>query len=301
MASSVHFPPAVQLVALTRFGGMTPRMFDLLFQRFGDLGGILDASIESLQTIDGISASAAKKLANAYKHLEKSATFVSELQDRDIRIRTRFDADYGTLLSELNDPPPLLYLRGKMPNPAAKSVTLVGTDAATERGIDLTTRVARLFGEAGVQVVSSLVGGNDAAAHLGARAAGGLTYAVIDTGFDHIASAEEMPLAIDIARNGGLLSEYPPDFDISKSTLEASDRLLVALGQAVVVTEVYTGSRRTRDIIEFCKQIGKMGFLVIDPAYGPLADQNSVELAMRSGVIPMEGLERVQDIIKVLV
>lgn len=301
MTTSSQYSPAVQLLALTRFGGMTPRMFELLFQRFGTLSGILDASTESYQQISGISAGAAKRLAKASDRLTESAKIVEELGKRDIRVTTRFDDDYGTLLSELNDPPPLLYVRGRMPEAQKKSITLVGTHATTERGIELTTRLARSFADAGVQVISSLTIGNDAAAHLGAKAGGGVSFAVIDTGFDHIPQVEGIPLAIDITQGGGIVSEYPPESDKGDETLEASDRLLVGLGQAVVVTEIYKDSRRTHDIIEFCKQIGKMAFLMIDPTYGPLADSSGLEHALRCGVIPLEGLERTKDIIKVLV
>jgi DNA processing protein len=301
MTTSSQFSPATQLLALTRFGGMTPRIFVSVLQQFGTLTGILDAELEEYLPISGISAAAAKRLARASNHLAESARLVEELGRRDIRIVTRFDEDYGRLLSELNDPPPLLYLRGRMPDASKKSVTLVGTHSATEGGIELTTRLARSFAEAGVQVISSLNVGNDAAAHLGAKAAGGVSFSVIDTGFDHIPQTEGIPLAIDITQGGGIVSEYPPEFDKRDSTLEASNRLLVGLGQAVVVTEIYKDSRRTHDIIEFCKQIGMIAFLMIDPKYGPLADSSSLEHALRCGVIPMEGLERTNDIIKVLV
>ncbi len=292
---------AAQMLTLSRFGGMTPRMFGPLFQRFGSLAAILDATDEELLSVAGITKSASLRLSKAHEHIAEATAAIDKLAQREIRIVTCFDTDYGELLAELNDPPPFLYLRGKMPDPNRKSITLVGTHAATEHGISLTTRAAKLFAESGVQVISSLTSGNDAAAHLGARAGKGVSFAVLDTGFDNIPQAEGIPLAIDITREGGIISEYAPEFKLGDETLEASDRLLTALGQAVVITEVYQESRRIHDIIKFCSQIGKLSFLMIDPEFGPLADKESLEHAVRSGVIPLEGLDKTADIVKVLV
>ncbi|MBK7142808.1 MAG: DNA-processing protein DprA [bacterium] len=301
MTTVSHNTASVQMLTLVRFGGMTPRMLGPLFHRFGSLAAILGASATELLSVSGITKTAAAKLSKAHNHLYEATSILDELGRRDIRLLTHFDPDYGTLLTELNDPPPMLYLRGNMPDPAKKSVTLVGTEAATELGIALTTRLAKLFAEAGVQVVSSLTLGSDAAAHLGARSVNGQSFAVIDTGFDHILQTEGVPLAIDVTRGGGVITEFPPEFHLRDDALETTNRILVGLGQAVVITEVYQSSRRIHDIIDFCSQIGKLSFLMVDPDYGPLADKESLEHALRCGVIPMEGLDKSSDIIKVLV
>lgn len=115
------------------------------------------------------------------------------------------------------------------------------------------------------------------------------------------AGTDEMPLAIDIVTTGGVISEYLPDQPATDATVKASNRLLVGLAQAVVVTELYTDSRHTLDLVEFCRMIGKMLFVVIDPEFGALADEPSLAKAIECGAIPIEGLSKLDDIIRSLV
>ncbi|HWR82589.1 MAG TPA: DNA-processing protein DprA [Candidatus Deferrimicrobium sp.] len=205
------------------------------------------------------------------------------------------------MLLELNDPPPLLYVRGHMPDKSCKSVALVGAEDATHPGIELTVKLAGLFARAGVQVVSSISKGIDAAAHIGARASNGVSYGVLDSGLDHIHPSEHVPLAIDIAQSGGVISEYPPEQSYTDGNVASSNRLVAGLAQAVVVTEMYRTSERSHDLLRFCRQIGKLAFLMVDSTQGALADNESVAEAVACGAIPMTGLEKVQDIIRVLV
>lgn len=301
MTQISEYPKMVHLLALYSLAGVSARTFDVLIKHFGSTESILQAKRPELMAIGGMTDAIAKRVIGAGKQLAKAQDLATKLQERDIAVVTYFDPEYGDLLRELNDPPALLFTRGHMPEPNRKSVTLIGTHRATAPGIELTTAVAQTFGEADVQVISSLRGGIDGAAHLGARAAGGTSFAVLDSGFDEIGGTDEMPLAIDVAASGGVISEYLPDKKQTDTTLKASNRLLVGLGQAVVVTELYTDSRHTLDLVEFCRMIGKMLFVVIDPAFGALSDEPALGKAIECGAIPIEGLDRVNDIIRSLV
>ena len=301
MKQHADYSDEVHLLALCSLGGIEPRIADLLMRHFGTAEAVLAADHEALAHIEGITDALASKVEAASKKLDKAADLAKLLTEREIRIVTLADPAYGMLLRELNDPPPLLFVRGRMPDPARKSVTLVGTREATADGIEVTTRLAHKFGEAGVQVISSLRGGIDGAAHLGAKAANGVSFAVLDAGFDDIGGDVHMPLAIDIVENGGVISEYLPDKEPSKATMEASNRLLVGISQAVVVTEFYAGSTYTLDLLAFCNMIGKMVFIVIDPEMGALTDEGSLAKALAYGAIPIEGFDHVDDIIRSLV
>ncbi|MBD3402766.1 hypothetical protein GF420_07710 [candidate division GN15 bacterium] len=301
MTNVSDYPQQTHLVALCTLSGVSPRLFDLLFARYGETEKILKANKASLLKIDGMSSAQAGRITSAKDRLEDARRLLTRLEERDITVVTFFDRNYGELLSELNDPPPILFVRGSMPDRNEKSVTLIGTESATAPGIELTTELARRFGQAGVQVISSLRGGIDAAAHLGARAGGGTSYAVIDTGFDRLSDEKTMPLAIDIVEHGGVISEYAPDHKATQDTLEQSNRLLVGLSQAVVVTEVYGDSDKTLDLLSFCRMIGKMAFMMVDPDQGAFADEKSLQKALEYGALPMKGLEHTEDIIRSLV
>jgi DNA processing protein len=301
MSRGPEYSTTARVLALCRYGGVNPRLFDVLLAAFGDLEKILQADQGSLASLDGMTMEAAGRIIKGARSLEDAAAFERDLAAREIQMVTRFDAAYPNLLFELNDPPPLLYHRGRMPDAKARTVALVGTEKASNSGIELTTSLARTFAENRVQLVASLRTGIDAAAHLGCRAAEGVSFAVVEAGFDTLAESESLPLAIDIAQQGGVISEYPPDEVASPARRKEANRLIVGLADAVVVTELYRGSERTLDILSFCRMIGKLAFIVIDPNLGALADETSLAEAVDCGAIPIKGPDRADDIIRSLV
>ncbi len=189
-----------------------------------------------------------------------------------------------------------------MIDPAHKAVAIVGADQATNEGIQVTTKLTRLFAQSQVQIVGSLIGGIAAATHLAARSAGAASFAVVELGFDLVALSEEMTLAIDIgAGGGGVISEYFPDAPPSPDSVSQSNRLLVGMADAVVITELYADSKRALDALEFCNEVGKLVFFFVDPEFGALADKKTLALAVDNGAIPMRGYNAVGDIVKSLV
>jgi DNA processing protein len=302
MINISDYDTTTQVLALCRFAGVRPRLFEALLNHFGDLQSILEAKTDSLMKISGMKSKTAEMIAGSSAHLQRAGEYYTELKARDIHVKSRFDDDFPTRLFELNDPPPLLYVRGKTPDRHKKAVALVGAENATNEGIELTVKLARRFAEAGIQIIASLRKGIDAAAHVGAKAVeGGSSFSILDSGFDHIHPPEHMPLAIDITQAGGVISEYPPDQQFTDEAGHRSNRILTALAQAVVVTEVYKDSARTLDLLSCCHEIGKLTFIMIDPAKGALADEESLSTAVACGAIPMIGLEKADDIILSLV
>lgn len=301
MTQGNEYSTAVEVLALSSLAGVQPRLFEVLIHVFGSLEQILKADMSSLMAIDGMTAKTAEKITGTNALLEQAEELHKHLKERDIAVITRFDNDFPRLLFELNDPPLLLYVRGRMPDIDKKAVALVGAENATNEGIELTVRVAGVFAKAGVQIVASLSKGVDAAAHIGAKAAGGVSYCVLDTGFDRIHPSEHMPLAIDVLRSGGAISEYPPEQTFTTDSFKSSNRILAGLAQAVVVTELYHDSIRTLDLLSFCRQIGKLAFIMVDPERGALTDEGSFAEAVSCGAIPLVGLEKTSDIIKALV
>jgi len=145
------------------------------------------------------------------------------------------DADYPKALESTADPPLGLFVRGELRS--APVVAVVGSRRATTYG----QQVARMLGEelarAGVVVASGMARGVDAAAHEGALAVGGPTWAVWGAGPDHVYPAEHRQLAGAIAGRGALITEYLPGTGPRRHHFPERNRVLAGLAQAVVVVE----------------------------------------------------------------
>ncbi len=145
------------------------------------------------------------------------------------------DDEFPALLGTITDPPLGLFVRGRLSS--AKTVTIVGSRKATPYG----RQVARLLGEelagAGVIVISGMARGIDEAAHRGALAAGGASWAVWGSGPDRVYPPEHRELAEELAENGALLTEYPPGTPPRRHHFPERNRILAGLAMAVVVVE----------------------------------------------------------------
>jgi len=91
-------------------------------------------------------------------------------------------------------------------------------------------------------VVSGGARGIDAAAHRGALDAGGRTVVVLGSGID-VAYPKQNRGLLDAARElGAVVSEYPPGTPAEPFRFPARNRIVAALGSAVVVVEGAEGS-----------------------------------------------------------
>lgn len=292
---------SVELLALCRGAGVSSRLLDALLRQFEGVSDILEAGPEELEAVDGMSPEITMQIVNSAVLVAEAEVLFQEMADREIAITNRFEQRYPQLLFELNDPPPLLYVRGNLPDPNRKSVALIGAADATNEGLALTTKLAKQLASEGIQVVSSLHRGIDAAAHLGTITAGGNSFAVLEAGLEQLAGEDSMPLAIEIARSGGIIAEHPPEHEPTDDGFEASNRLIVGLSQAIMVTEVYAHSERVHDLMLCCKEVGKMLFVMADPEYGALSDEESLRKAGEQGAIPLKGFENIDEVIRSLV
>jgi len=143
---------------------------------------------------------------------------------------------FPAALLTLTDMPPALWYRGDLDALDAPAVAIVGSRVASAVSIETATRIANDLASRGIIVVSGLARGVDSAAHRGALQTG-RTAAVLGSGFDHMYPAEHEPLADEIARDGIVLTEFPPDTLPLPWFFPMRNRLISGLSRAVVVIE----------------------------------------------------------------
>jgi len=155
-----------------------------------------------------------------------------------IAIVGRDDADYPAFLRLTFDPPPVLYVRGRLrATEGPVSVAIVGSRAATAAGRALARGMARELAAAGATIVSGLARGIDTAAHLGALDAGGRTVAVLGSGLDRPYPPENEKLSATLAENGAVVSEFPLGAIPHPANFPRRNRVIAGWSRVVVVVE----------------------------------------------------------------
>jgi DNA processing protein len=139
-------------------------------------------------------------------------------------------------LEHLNEPPAGIWVWGAQRS-SLPSVAVVGSRRATALGIDIARSLGCELAEAGVQVVSGMARGIDAAAHGGAIEGGGSTVAVLGCGIDVCYPPEQGKLRDAIVIQGCLISEEERLAEPIAYHFPKRNRIIAALAQAVVVVE----------------------------------------------------------------
>jgi len=213
---------------------LPPRRLLSLLEQFDDPVEVFRASRHDLLRIEGMTEAAAVRILNAP---ELSAEAWQRWSHSNARILTWRDDGYPAPLREIDDFPPLLFVRGSLHERDRFAVAIVGTRKPTPYGKSVAEQLARELSRYGLTVVSGGARGIDTAAHTGALRAGGRTIAVLGCGVDVAYPPESQSLFNEIATQGAVLSEYPPGTQPDAWRFPARNRIVSGLSLGVLVVE----------------------------------------------------------------
>jgi len=207
----------------------------LLLDAFGDAKTAWQASPSALRNA-GLSAKLVEALTQVRNSVDLEAVW-QKLEKQGINVITWEDKHYPRRLREIDQPPPVIYIRGELLLEDEWAIAVVGTRRVTPYGRQIAEQVATALANNGVTVVSGLAHGVDAIAHQAAINAGGRTIAVLGCGVDRIYPPEHRRLAENMLEHGALLSDYAPGTPPEALNFPPRNRIISGLSMAVVVVE----------------------------------------------------------------
>ena len=166
------------------------------------------------------------------------------LQQDNAHVLTLADRQYPQLLKEICDAPPVLFIYGDPKVLNQPQLAMVGSRNPTPTGAETARDFARHLANWGLSITSGLAQGIDAASHLGALDAGGVTIAVTGTGLDRVYPAMNKELAHRIVEQGALISEFPTGTPPLTANFPRRNRIIsgMSMGTLVVEAAVQSGS-----------------------------------------------------------
>ncbi len=186
--------------------------------------------------IEGMTPFLMKSLGD--KHLEEANEILGRCDQLNIQMMTIQDADYPERLRQIDDPPPMLYFKGRrMRFDEQVAIGMVGAREATDYGILSAGKLALEIARGGGLVVSGMAQGVDSAAIRGALKGGGQVVSVLAGGIDKIFPYESRFLYQDVAAVGMLLSEYPPGTPHMGAHFPVRNRIISGLSLGVIAVE----------------------------------------------------------------
>jgi DNA processing protein len=220
--------------------GLGPITIGRLVQTFGSAERSCSASINDLQSIDGIGSNKARTIHTGLRSSEASAgREIKKAAQLGINLICPDDENYPPLLKHIPDPPAVLWIRGSFEPRDLNAIAIVGSRKCGMYGREQSERFASLLAGAGFTILSGGARGIDSSAHRGALAQTlGRTIAVLGSGLDVPYPAENAPLFDQIANGRGLvISEYPLGSPPIPENFPRRNRIVSGMSRGVLVVE----------------------------------------------------------------
>ena len=147
------------------------------------------------------------------------------------------DDHYPALLKEIPDPPPGLFVRGKLEPLNTTQLGIVGSRNPSPAGKLNAKSFAGQMARLGITVTSGLASGIDYCSHQGSLDENGVTIAVLGNGLDKVYPRHHVELAEHIADKGALVSEFATGTSPLARNFPRRNRIISGLSVGILVVE----------------------------------------------------------------
>ena len=226
---------------LAKACGFASKSFGRLVAHYDDPFELYRLEEEEIEHLEGADRVLKDRLCN--KSLEAAYSTLRYCKQNKVDMITYRDPRYPARLRTIEDPPAVLYCRGKFPDVNRRlCIATVGTRRMSEYGRDTAYRISYELASAGVVVVSGMALGVDGICAAAAMEAGGSTVAVLGCGISTAYPKEHAGLMEKIAQKGAVITEYPPDEPPNGCNFPRRNRIISGICQGALVVEGAPGS-----------------------------------------------------------
>ena len=241
-----------------------PRLFYELLSRFDDLSEAREAILKKdFESFSDVSETVRDRLIAAAddRFLDR---YCGWLERNDVKVVTPESDEYPALLSEIYDPPSVLFCKGTLPKELPLPIAMVGARNCTDYGREVAELLGEQLAERGATVVTGLAAGIDSASAKGALSAGSSNCPVIGVlgcGIDVVYPQGSGKLYEQVIERGALITEFLPKTPPLQQNFPIRNRIVSGISRGVVVIEA--GERSGTSITADCaREQGREVFAV---------------------------------------
>ncbi|MEI7747703.1 MAG: DNA-processing protein DprA [Chlorobiaceae bacterium] len=244
MTLSTVLENRILLLVLTLIPGIGPARIKAITRHLPELTDVLHTGVDDLMNVPGIGESLARQMHHFLHHTttrqaaeKRAEEQIAMLHRYHASMVTILDPDYPPLLQEIYDPPPCLFIRGKLPSAHNPGLAVVGTRYASLYGKQTTALLCRDLVNCGVVIFSGLAYGIDMAAHVAALENRGTTVAVLASGVDTIYTDPKGKVWPKIIEQGAIISEEWLGSELSPGKFPKRNRIISGISSGTIVIE----------------------------------------------------------------
>jgi len=222
---------------LIRSENIGPRTFRMLIDHCG-------SAREALQALPDLARRGGADRPGRIFTIEEAQRELDAARRHGVVYIASSEPDYPVRLRMIDDPPPLIAVRGRLDVLAQPMIAIVGSRNASGAGAKFAGVIAHGLSQAGLVIVSGLARGIDAAAHRASLQSG--TVAVLAGGHGQIYPPEHAALVEDLLHHGAAVTEMPFGWEPRAHDFPRRNRLISGLSVGVVIVEA---ARRSGSLI----------------------------------------------------
>lgn len=231
-----------------------------ILNHFGTIESLYDANIIDCKECDSLTDKIIERMNRIT--LDDAQGVIDCCDENNWRVFSYDDDNYPEKLRNIDKPPAVIYVCGKMPDIDQRlSIGVVGTRKASPYAVDSARVLSKGIARCGGVVVSGGAQGVDSASHTGALEAQGDTVVVLGCGLATAYMNHNPELRERLLNVGTILTEYPPKTVATRFTFPQRNRIISGLSDGVLVVEagVKSGTLITAD---YAKEQGRELFAV---------------------------------------
>jgi DNA processing protein len=227
-------------VTLALTPGVGSARMRALLAVYGSASAVLAAPRDELLRVPGIIGPLASAIAA--QSAEEGECTLQAVAGFGAAALLPTDDAFPAALRDIPEPPLLLFALGRLALLGRPAVAVVGSRDHSPYGGEVSRQIASVFARSGGVVVSGMARGLDATAHQAALDAHGATIGVLGNGLGVIYPAANRALYEQVAREGLLLTEFPPGERPNAGSFPRRNRLVSGLARVTVIVEAAEGS-----------------------------------------------------------
>jgi DNA processing protein len=278
-------------VQLSLTEGIGPILTARIVEAAGSAEEACVASVDLLRNVEGIGVAKGRQIRDS---LKRAGDLVDEelakARGMGVSAVCLDDAGYPPLLKSIQDPPPVLWIRGEFQARDLNAMAIVGSRRCSHYGREQSERFGALLAQAGFTVVSGGARGVDSAAHRGAMSLpAGRTIAVLGCGVDIAYPPENAALFTQVSERGAVVSEFALGSPPVKENFPRRNRIISGMSRGVLVTEADVASGALITARMACDSHNRPVFAVPGKIDNPMSA--GPHALIRDGAVLVTGLE----------
>lgn len=228
----------IAAMALNLVPGIGPTGAKRLIEGMGSAVAVFEQRTELPRLLHGVGEKIVSALhcPDAWERAQCEYAFIEK---NNITCLTLTDETFPSRLRECDDAPSVLFFKGEANLNALRVVSIVGTRHATDYGRELCDSFVRDLQALcpDTLIVSGLAFGIDINAHRAALQHQLPTVGVLAHGLDRIYPSTHRNTAVQMLREGGLLTEFLSETNPDRHNFVRRNRIVAGIADATIVVE----------------------------------------------------------------